>query len=245
MFFSLWHVSSFPWLQDWVFLTRFCFLTDFGHLDFRFRYSKVGLYVCICLYRVLVFIHFILRWSDFPKLLWQHKCFLYHPFFLPLTSSKTMPLLFLFSLLPEAVPAIPISFFFFFFPYLFLLPTFLCSVFQCVCFVLPLCLLLPILCFTVLACRLWKQFLSYKSQTVSFPPLSFLCTSHPCLSPNLFLFLTLPVSPLCSLAAVRTYCSTLMTVLSGQLCTKGLKRWDIDNFCITGFDKEKYCQFPN
>ncbi|TWW54622.1 Transmembrane protein 145 [Takifugu flavidus] len=26
--------------QDWVFLTRFCFLTEFGRLDFRFRYPK-------------------------------------------------------------------------------------------------------------------------------------------------------------------------------------------------------------
>ncbi|TMS10514.1 Transmembrane protein 145 [Larimichthys crocea] len=26
--------------EDWVFLTRFCFLTDFGRLDFRFRYPK-------------------------------------------------------------------------------------------------------------------------------------------------------------------------------------------------------------
>ncbi|CAG6014887.1 unnamed protein product [Menidia menidia] len=26
--------------SDWVFLTRFCFLTDFGRLDFRFRYPK-------------------------------------------------------------------------------------------------------------------------------------------------------------------------------------------------------------
>ncbi|XP_061803144.1 transmembrane protein 145 isoform X3 [Nerophis lumbriciformis] len=26
--------------EEWVFLTRFCFLTDFGRLDFRFRYSK-------------------------------------------------------------------------------------------------------------------------------------------------------------------------------------------------------------
>uniref|UniRef100_A0A8C7FX53 Transmembrane protein 145 n=1 Tax=Oncorhynchus kisutch TaxID=8019 RepID=A0A8C7FX53_ONCKI len=25
---------------DWLFLTRFCFLTDFGRLDFRFRYQK-------------------------------------------------------------------------------------------------------------------------------------------------------------------------------------------------------------
>ncbi|PWA20596.1 hypothetical protein CCH79_00011584 [Gambusia affinis] len=26
--------------EDWVFLTRFCFLTEFGRLDFKFRYSK-------------------------------------------------------------------------------------------------------------------------------------------------------------------------------------------------------------
>ncbi|XP_686062.6 transmembrane protein 145 isoform X1 [Danio rerio] len=26
--------------EDWVFLTRFCFLTDFGRLNFRFRYPK-------------------------------------------------------------------------------------------------------------------------------------------------------------------------------------------------------------
>ncbi|KAF7227071.1 transcript variant X1 [Nothobranchius furzeri] len=26
--------------EDWVFLTRFCFLTEFGRLDFRFRYPK-------------------------------------------------------------------------------------------------------------------------------------------------------------------------------------------------------------
>uniref|UniRef100_A0A671M1P0 Transmembrane protein 145-like n=1 Tax=Sinocyclocheilus anshuiensis TaxID=1608454 RepID=A0A671M1P0_9TELE len=26
--------------QDWVFLTRFCFLTDFGRLNFKFRYPK-------------------------------------------------------------------------------------------------------------------------------------------------------------------------------------------------------------
>ncbi|XP_070299884.1 transmembrane protein 145 [Salvelinus sp. IW2-2015] len=26
--------------EDWLFLTRFCFLTDFGRLDFRFRYQK-------------------------------------------------------------------------------------------------------------------------------------------------------------------------------------------------------------
>lgn len=32
----------FFFFQDWVFLTRFCFLTEFGRLDFRFRYPKVG-----------------------------------------------------------------------------------------------------------------------------------------------------------------------------------------------------------
>uniref|UniRef100_A0A3Q3ECX5 Transmembrane protein 145 n=1 Tax=Labrus bergylta TaxID=56723 RepID=A0A3Q3ECX5_9LABR len=38
---SLLSTSSFPLLfKDWVFLTRFCFLTDFGRLDFRFRYPK-------------------------------------------------------------------------------------------------------------------------------------------------------------------------------------------------------------
>lgn len=45
-------------LQDWVFLTRFCFLTDFGRLDFRFRYPKVGLFslnVCLFLLVVLLF----------------------------------------------------------------------------------------------------------------------------------------------------------------------------------------------
>ncbi|CAG14643.1 unnamed protein product, partial [Tetraodon nigroviridis] len=35
---------------DWVFLTRFCFLTEFGRLDFRFRYPKVGLLSVSMLY---------------------------------------------------------------------------------------------------------------------------------------------------------------------------------------------------
>lgn len=41
--FCLSHVtySTLAILQDWVFLTRFCFLTDFGRLDFKFRYPKV------------------------------------------------------------------------------------------------------------------------------------------------------------------------------------------------------------
>nr|XP_012613964.1 transmembrane protein 145 isoform X1 [Microcebus murinus] len=29
--------------EDWVFLTRFCFLSDYGRLDFRFRYPEVSL----------------------------------------------------------------------------------------------------------------------------------------------------------------------------------------------------------
>lgn len=32
-----------PLFQDWVFLTRFCFLSDYGRLDFRFRYPEVSL----------------------------------------------------------------------------------------------------------------------------------------------------------------------------------------------------------
>ena len=31
-----------PLFQDWVFLTRFCFLSDYGRLDFRFRYPEVS-----------------------------------------------------------------------------------------------------------------------------------------------------------------------------------------------------------
>ncbi|KTF91047.1 hypothetical protein cypCar_00030707, partial [Cyprinus carpio] len=33
--------------SDWVFLTRFCFLTDFGRLNFKFRYPKASLKTCI------------------------------------------------------------------------------------------------------------------------------------------------------------------------------------------------------
>ncbi|XP_069041432.1 transmembrane protein 145 [Lepisosteus oculatus] len=36
--------------EDWVFLTRFCFLTDFGRLDFRFRYPKARCCQNILLY---------------------------------------------------------------------------------------------------------------------------------------------------------------------------------------------------
>lgn len=32
-----------PLFQDWMFLTRFCFLSDYGRLDFRFRYPEVSL----------------------------------------------------------------------------------------------------------------------------------------------------------------------------------------------------------
>ncbi|XP_029600547.1 transmembrane protein 145 isoform X1 [Salmo trutta] len=36
--------------EDWLFLTRFCFLTDFGRLDFRFRYQKTRCCQNILLY---------------------------------------------------------------------------------------------------------------------------------------------------------------------------------------------------
>ncbi|MBN3300492.1 TM145 protein, partial [Amia calva] len=41
---------SFSLSQDWVFLTRFCFLTDFGRLDFKFRYPKARCCQNILLY---------------------------------------------------------------------------------------------------------------------------------------------------------------------------------------------------
>lgn len=72
-------------------------------------------------------------------------------------------------------------------------------------------------CFPFIPFRLWKQFFSYELQTVYLPPLWSLCSV---------------CFPLCSLDAVRTYCSTLMTVLSGRLCTRGLKRWDSDGFSV-------------
>ncbi|KYO40874.1 transmembrane protein 145 [Alligator mississippiensis] len=37
-------------LQDWVFLTRFCFLSDYGRLDFRFRYPEAKCCENILLY---------------------------------------------------------------------------------------------------------------------------------------------------------------------------------------------------
>ncbi|XP_053124654.1 transmembrane protein 145 isoform X2 [Hemicordylus capensis] len=36
--------------EDWVFLTRFCFLSDYGHLDFRFRYPEAKCCENILLY---------------------------------------------------------------------------------------------------------------------------------------------------------------------------------------------------
>ncbi|XP_026518304.1 transmembrane protein 145-like, partial [Terrapene carolina triunguis] len=35
---------------DWVFLTRFCFLSDYGRLDFRFRYPEAKCCENILLY---------------------------------------------------------------------------------------------------------------------------------------------------------------------------------------------------
>uniref|UniRef100_A0A452HTA2 Uncharacterized protein n=1 Tax=Gopherus agassizii TaxID=38772 RepID=A0A452HTA2_9SAUR len=39
-----------PTFQDWVFLTRFCFLSDYGRLDFRFRYPEAKCCENILLY---------------------------------------------------------------------------------------------------------------------------------------------------------------------------------------------------
>lgn len=119
------------------------------------------------------------------------------------------------SLLPPAVPAVPAS-------SSFSIPSFsFCSppLFLSMCLFCSSAL--PSFTHALLYCRS-LQTLSYKSQTVSLPPLWSVHSVS---------------SPLCSPAAVRTYCSTLMTVLSGQPCTRGLKRWDIDTFGIMSFSK--------
>lgn len=95
------------------------------------------------------------------------------------------------------------------------------------CFVHPLHPFFPLRCFTAFARRLWKQFCQI-NLILFHCLLSDIHNPAQSLSHSPFLSL----SPLCSLVAVRTYCSTLMTVLSGQLCTRGLKRWDIDTLSI-------------
>lgn len=246
LYFTFSLLSSLSWLQDWVFLTRFCFLTDFGRLDFRFRYPKVGR-----LNVVVSFVLHLLFWISFPhSLSHAHTVFsgitsvllffFLHPFFpftsvsIPSTRSpsfpsplpylnwchRSLPLLFFLRLFlpntPRPLFPSPPS------PLLSPAPSFYASVL----FFCSVSFFLPVPCFTVVACSLWKQFLSYKSQTISLPPL---WSVHSLCS------LPFSVTPLCSLAAVRTYCSTLMTVLSGQPCTRGLKRWDTDTLCITSF----------
>ncbi|KAH0631680.1 hypothetical protein JD844_006130 [Phrynosoma platyrhinos] len=63
-FFSLWYgfrgnagawavamgTGDFKEKEDWVFLTRFCFLSDYGRLDFQFRYPEAKCCQNILLY---------------------------------------------------------------------------------------------------------------------------------------------------------------------------------------------------
>lgn len=158
-------LSSVSGLQDWVFLTRFCFLTDFGRLDFRFRYPKVGQFTvaalfvpCICFTSIVFLSSLATQVLLFFFLHCYFSLLLYLPLSslssLPFTSSTLMPLL--------CIP--PLSFLQQFLLYpphpLFLSPpspfALPRSFFLCVCFVLPLCLLLPMPCFTVVACRLCR-----------------------------------------------------------------------------------------
>lgn len=88
--------------------------------------------------------------------------------FLPLTSSKLMPS-FSSLLLPAAVPTVPASSSFSVPSCFFSSPPRYLSLRTK--HVLPFSFLLPMPCFTVLACRLLKQFLSYKSPTNSLSPL--------------------------------------------------------------------------
>uniref|UniRef100_A0A8C5CGX4 Transmembrane protein 145 n=1 Tax=Gadus morhua TaxID=8049 RepID=A0A8C5CGX4_GADMO len=55
-------------LQDWVFLTRFCFLTTEGRLDFRFRYSKVrGGWRSRCCQNILLYFDDSSQWPAVYK----------------------------------------------------------------------------------------------------------------------------------------------------------------------------------
>ena len=134
-------------------------------------------------------------------------------FFLPLASSKPIPLLFLSLCPPLGVAAVPNSSSFSI-PFVAFCSSVLClskSLFWCYTNALLYGFSLQTL---ESVCHL-----NLKSSQCLLPD-----DPNPSLFSNLFLPLSLPVSPLCSLAAVRTYCSTLMTVLSGRLCTRGLKR---------------------
>lgn len=171
--------------------------------------------------------HFFSRFLCFPSSLLLFFSLHHHLIrsYLPLSSlsllfhfasSLLMPLLPPPPPFPPAVPAVPASS-----SYsipLLLLPVssdvsllFFCSAFL---YLVP--------CFPIIPFRHWKQFLSYESQTVSLPPLWSLRSV---------------CFPLCSLDAVRTFCSTLMTVLSGRLCTRGLKRWDTNRFSVMSSSK--------
>lgn len=191
-------------LQDWVFLTRFCFLTDFGRLDFRFRYPKVGrlrVAVCFCVMH-LFFLHPFSFSTSLSSFLFQ-------------TFAITIPL---------AVPAVS--------------PSSSSSIHFLSLFSPSLCSYASVLFFRsvsfypCLALLLWPADFGNSFRCINLRPSHSLLSDLRSLSPS--------VVTLCSLAAVKTYCSTLMTVLSGQLCTRGLKRWDTDTLCIISFSTSHY-----
>uniref|UniRef100_A0A3B4WDW0 Transmembrane protein 145 n=1 Tax=Seriola lalandi dorsalis TaxID=1841481 RepID=A0A3B4WDW0_SERLL len=56
--------------EDWVFLTRFCFLTDFGRLDFRFRYPKSR-----CCQNILLYFDDSSQWPAVYKRPEKQNCY--------------------------------------------------------------------------------------------------------------------------------------------------------------------------
>lgn len=153
--------SFFFFFQDWVFLTRFCFLTEFGRLDFRFRYPKVG-HLSVAVLSVFLCstqLHF--RVHRLPKSAHSTKCF----FLLQKKNDSSV-------------------------------------------FVLHWCV-------GICVCVCWRGGLCV-----------FGVCCRRCSMLTVQMTHGLTTSSLCSPAAVRTYCSTSTTALSGQLCTRGRKRWE-------------------